>query len=156
MRSDILKILNDASNTECLYPDDFLHVADEIHKLYQPKRDFRRPDPGNRPLEGYSELQDKYIDYLERKLHNKEHSVNNKNVKELIEGKLNNLLKGNYLVNSSDKDKYLSEVTDIIRELVKISSVKFFYWWWNAKGNNTEQGFDEWWDKEEKNNETSN
>lgn len=27
---------------------------------------------------------------------------------------------------------------------IKEACLKFFYWWWNAKGQNTEQGYDEW------------
>jgi len=26
-------------------------------------------------------------------------------------------------------------------------SVEFFRWWYNQPGNNTEQGFDDWWEK---------
>ena len=29
-------------------------------------------------------------------------------------------------------------------EEVRKFSIEFFYYWWNSKGNNTEQGFDEW------------
>lgn len=32
-----------------------------------------------------------------------------------------------------------------IDEYSKALATKFFYHWWNAKGNNTEQGFDNWW-----------
>lgn len=28
---------------------------------------------------------------------------------------------------------------------IKEISCAFFRYWWNSKGNNTEQGFDEWW-----------
>jgi len=31
---------------------------------------------------------------------------------------------------------------------VKQIAIKFFYYWWNAKGNNTESGFDEWFGKQ--------
>jgi hypothetical protein len=33
------------------------------------------------------------------------------------------------------------------KDLFKHMSVRFFYDWYNAKGNNTEQGFDDWWEK---------
>ncbi len=32
-------------------------------------------------------------------------------------------------------------------EDIKDISIRFFYHWWNAKGNNTEQGFEEWFEK---------
>lgn len=28
---------------------------------------------------------------------------------------------------------------------IKRIACDFFYWWWNQPGNNTEQGFDDWW-----------
>ena len=30
---------------------------------------------------------------------------------------------------------------------IKQYCVSFFRWWWNKGGTNTEEGFDEWWDK---------
>jgi hypothetical protein len=30
-------------------------------------------------------------------------------------------------------------------EWVKDIAIKFFYYWWNTPGNNTSEGFDEWW-----------
>jgi hypothetical protein len=32
-------------------------------------------------------------------------------------------------------------------EEVKNIAVDFFYYWWNAKGNNTEEGFDKWFEQ---------
>ena len=34
---------------------------------------------------------------------------------------------------------------EIGKEKLKEISCAFFRWWYNAPGNNTEQGFDEWW-----------
>ena len=34
---------------------------------------------------------------------------------------------------------------EICNETLKEISCAFFRWWYNAPGNNTEQGFDEWW-----------
>jgi len=34
---------------------------------------------------------------------------------------------------------------EIPKDKLKEISCAFFRWWYNAPGNNTEQGFDEWW-----------
>lgn len=31
------------------------------------------------------------------------------------------------------------------KEIFKKVATEFFYYWWNAEGNNTEEGFDKWW-----------
>ena len=48
--------------------------------------------------------------------------------------------------------RYISELEKEVERRytekeVRDTSLKFFYHWWNAKGNNTEQGFDEWFKK---------
>lgn len=40
--------------------------------------------------------------------------------------------------------------TERKRKRMKLLAVKFFYHWWNQKGNNTEEGFDKWWELEGK------
>jgi hypothetical protein len=59
------------------------------------------------------------------------------------------LSKGSTLVSaelSINEEKVLSvkQEKKYSDEDVKFITLKFFYYWWNAPGNNTEQGFDEW------------
>lgn len=32
----------------------------------------------------------------------------------------------------------------VIETYTKEECLRFFYWWWNQKGNNTEEGFEQW------------
>lgn len=48
--------------------------------------------------------------------------------------------------------RYISELEKEVESRytekeVRDTSLKFFYHWWNEKGNNTEQGFDDWFKK---------
>jgi len=38
-----------------------------------------------------------------------------------------------------------TECHNLDERQIKDIATKFFYWWWNSKGNNTDQGFDQWW-----------
>ena len=38
-----------------------------------------------------------------------------------------------------------SQVESITDEMIKDICTKFFYHWWNTQGNNTDEGFDNWW-----------
>lgn len=57
------------------------------------------------------------------------------------------LFKNIAIENINNKSK-IEELSIVDFDLAKEIGVKFFYWWYNQSGNNTEQGFKEWYYKE--------
>lgn len=48
---------------------------------------------------------------------------------------------------SMEKQTDNTIITEENKDIIKQISVDFFRWWWNQPGNNTEEGFDFYWDK---------
>jgi len=76
---------------------------------------------------------------------------------ENLQEKILEMIKNHFYNVDGTPEKSAKEITTLIENSyiennkIKQVATDFFRYWWNTSGNNTDQGFDDWWKDNKKN-----